>query len=215
MLHAPVKSSLPLGAVADLLASSASLQHELARLERLGLIAHRADGRLVRYCTQRESPRWKALREVVREITEPAETLRVALAPVAGITAAFIFGSFARRIDIHPASDVDLFVVANGFNEPAGRLLLAEVILEVSGVLGREVNVTRYTPTQLATKLAMRARFVTSVLAGEKEWLIGDEVRLSEAIAAVGLAPGATIPSTQGCRSRIAPACRRLSQCSQ
>ena len=161
-----------------------SLQLELVRLERLRMITRRQDGRLVRYCVRQEESRWKPLREVVREFAEPSDVLRTALTQVAGITAAFVYGSFARRVATHEGSDVDLFVVASSFDAPAERLPLAEAVLEVSGFIGREVNVTRHTPKQLATKLAAGARFLTSVLSGEKEWLIGDQMRLSDAIAA-------------------------------
>src|SRR5688572_18579962 len=59
-------------------ASSRSLQHEFARLERMGLIQREREGRLVRYCAVSKHPRWAALRELVRQFATPAELLRLA-----------------------------------------------------------------------------------------------------------------------------------------
>jgi len=159
-----------------------SLQLELARLERLGLIVRTPDGRLVRYLVQDDDSRWSVLREMVRQFVEPIEVLRVALGQVEDITAAFVYGSFARRHDVHPDSDIDLFVVSRTLDEEPTRHALAAAVLEVSGFLGREVNVSRYTPSQLEQKLARRSPFVTSVLAGEKQWLIGAEPQLWAAL---------------------------------
>lgn len=160
-----------------------SLQLELARLQSLGLIARKPDGRLVRFVVRQDEARWSVLRELVRHFVEPAEVLRVALTQVTDITSAFIYGSFARRRDVHADSDIDLFVVSATVDQPRTRLSLAGEVLEVSGFLGREVNVSRYTPVQLARKVAEPSRFVLSVLAGEKEWLVGDQKQLRAAIA--------------------------------
>jgi predicted nucleotidyltransferase len=172
-----------------------SLQLELARLERLRLIARKPDGRLVRYLVQPDESRWRALREFVRQFVEPAEVLRVALAQVTGIMAAFIYGSFARHGDVHADSDIDLFVVSETADQPSTRLALAGEVLEVSGFLGREVNASRHTPAQLAEKLSEGTRFIASVFSGEKVWLVGDPGQLSAAIYARGCAPHDAIPA--------------------
>src|SRR5215213_1750134 len=52
--------------------SSRSLQHEVARLESLGLVERERDGRLVRYRAVAGHPRWSVLREMVRQFVEPA-----------------------------------------------------------------------------------------------------------------------------------------------
>lgn len=159
-----------------------SLQVELARLERLGLITRARDGRLVRYRVQSDNSRWGVLKEMVRQFVEPTEILRVALGQVDDVMAAFVYGSFARRHDVHANSDIDLFVVSRTLHEEPTQLSISAAVLEVSGFLRREVNPVRYTPSQLAQKLARKSRFVTSVLAGEKAWLLGDEARLRAAL---------------------------------
>jgi predicted nucleotidyltransferase len=155
--------------------SSRSLQHEMARLEALGLVQRERDGRLVRYRAVAGHPRWSVLREMVRQFAEPAELLRVALADVPGLEAAFIYGSFARD-DTHPESDVDVFALGDALKDLDTRLALTHRALEASILLNREVNVTRYTRARLDARRT--GGFLKSVLAGPKQWLVGDETVL-------------------------------------
>lgn len=156
--------------------ASRSLQHELARLESLGLIQHERDGRLVRYRAIADHPRWSALREMVREFGEPVQLLRIAVGSVPGVEAAFIFGSCARgEMDEH--SDIDVFAFGETLDQGETELTLAEGALESAMLLGHEVNVTRYTRKKL--KARQGTRFLRTVLAGPKKWLAGDETVLT------------------------------------
>jgi predicted nucleotidyltransferase len=155
--------------------SSRSLQHELARLEGLGIVRREQDGRLVRYRAVAGHPRWSVLREMVRQFAEPAELLRAALADVAGIDAAFIYGSCARG-DMHADSDIDVFALGDALQNLDTRLALTQGTIEASILLNREVNVTRYTRDKLEARRT--SGFLSSVLAGPKQWLVGDETAL-------------------------------------
>jgi predicted nucleotidyltransferase len=155
--------------------SSRSLQHEMTRLERLGMVLRERDGRLVRYRAVTGHPRWAVLREMVRQFVEPEELLRVALADVAGIDAAFIYGSCARG-DMHENSDIDVFALGDALKNLETRLALTERAVEASILLAREVNVTRYTRDKMETRRT--GSFLRSVLAGPKKWLVGDETIL-------------------------------------
>lgn len=155
--------------------SSRSLQHELARLERMGMIQREREGRLVRYRAAADHPRWAALRELVRQFATPAELLRIAVAQVPGIEAAFIFGSFARG-DVHSESDVDVFALGDALKDLDTRLTLTQHTVEAAILLDREVNVTRYTWDKLDARRT--GRFLESVLSGPKQWLLGDDTTL-------------------------------------
>jgi predicted nucleotidyltransferase len=155
--------------------SSRSLQHEMARLEALGLVQRERDGRLVRYRAVAGHARWAVLREMVRQFADPAELLRVALADVPGLEAAFIYGSFARG-DTHAESDIDVFAFGDALKDKDTRMALTERTVEASILLNREVNVTRYTPDKLEARRT--GSFLNSVLAGPKQWLLGDETVL-------------------------------------
>jgi predicted nucleotidyltransferase len=154
--------------------SSRSLQHETARLLELEMMRRVRDGRRVRYSAVADHPRWSVFREMVREFAGPEALLRIALSHVPGVEGAFIYGSFARG-DVHPESDIDVFALGAALDESEARYALAAGTLEAAGLLGREVNVTTYTPVRLASLRTRGSQFLRSVLAGEKRWLLGDE----------------------------------------
>lgn len=121
-----------------------------------------------------------------QDLSTPSDLLRLSLGEIPGIQAAFIYGSFARR-NVHAASDVDVFILGESMDRLEVRQAVAAATLRVSGILGREVNATRFTPTRLAARYSngQSNQFIGSILSGEKEWLIGDESMLRELIAKV------------------------------
>ena len=159
--------------------ASRSLQHELARLEELGMLRREPDGRRVRYHRVPAHPRWEVLREMVRRFARPRDVLRTALADVPGVEAAFIFGSFARG-DMDARSDIDVLAVGAALDDPGPETALAASTLEASVLLGHEVNVTRYTPTRLRARRT--GGFLRAVLAAPKDWLIGSSRELNRTV---------------------------------
>jgi hypothetical protein len=82
-------------------------------------------------------------------------------------------------------SDIDLMVI--------GSLSLMEVVSAVSGAereLGREVNPSVYPVDEFCRKLTTGQHFITSVVAGPKLFLIGNEQQL-KGLAQIRLAEGA------------------------
>lgn len=151
-----------------------SLQTELARLESLGIIQRRTEGRRVRYELNEGSPRWRALRALIREFADPVDVVRNALADVPGIDAAFVFGSFARG-DTRDDSDVDVFILGEEIADDR----LARGTIEAGVLLGREVNVVQMTRDELARRIGSGSSFIRNVLSRPKLWLAGSEATLS------------------------------------
>jgi predicted nucleotidyltransferase len=147
-----------------------SLQTELARLESLGVVRRRHEGRLVRYELIESNPRWRALRALIRELADPVDVVRNALADVPGISAAFVFGSFARG-DTREDSDVDVFIIDDGIPERQ----LARRTIEAEILLGREVSVVQMTREELASRVEAGSSFIDNVFRRPKLWLIGAE----------------------------------------
>lgn len=147
-----------------------SLQTELARLESLGIVRRRREGRLVRYELIESSPRWRAMRALIRELADPVDVVRNALADVPGIAAAFVFGSFARG-DTREDSDVDVFILDDGVPERqrARRTIDAEIFL------GREISVVQMTRGEIAQRIQSGSSFIRNVFGGPKVWLVGNE----------------------------------------
>lgn len=156
-----------------------SLQMELARLERLGVIERSTDGYRIAYALNEASPRWRVLRQLVRELADPVDVVRDVLSDVPGIAAAFVFGSFARG-DVREDSDVDVLVLGGDIPED----LLTRRTLDGGVLLGREVNVVSMSRDELRRRLQTSSGFLPRVLAGPKRWLVGDEATLSADLSA-------------------------------
>lgn len=157
-------------------AGSGGVQRELARLVGSGLLTQRKLGNQKHYQANPAAPIYAELVGIVQKTTGLAEPLREALAPLAdGITAAFIYGSVAKRSD-NAASDIDLMIVSEtlGYAEVFGAVEAA------AAQLGRAVNPTVYTRAELGRRIKNGNAFVTRVLEQPKLWLIGGEHDLIE-----------------------------------
>lgn len=151
-----------------------SLQQQLAKLAEWGVVAREEAGGTVTFRANPESPRWAALRELVRFFADPAEVLSEALADVSGIDAAFIFGSSARG-EAREDSDVDLFILGDAI--PAAKLGRATSTAAI--LLDREVDVKRFTRAKLERVLENGdTGFARSALKGPKRWVVGSDSEL-------------------------------------
>ena len=160
-----------------------SLQHELQRLERLGVVTRRPVGRTVRFPLKEDTAAWRVLCAALRELADPADVLRAALVQVPGVDVAFLYGSFARG-DFRAESDIDLWVVGESIDEGA----LARATLETGVLLAREVNVVHYGIAELVRRVEEGSGFVLRVLGGPKRWVVGDAERLAGLVAITGQA---------------------------
>jgi predicted nucleotidyltransferase len=147
----------------------ASLQKELDRFRRLGLIEKTRDGRRLLYRLNPASERWIAVRALVRKLADPAEVLREAFTGVPGVEAAFVFGSHARG-DARQNSDVDVFVVA----DELGSRAVQDPLSEAESLIGRDVDVITYSPARLRERLEGGNHFVDRVRREPKRWIAGD-----------------------------------------
>ena len=151
-----------------------ALQRELARFAALGLIRRVEEDGRVHYELVHDHPSWGAFRTLIRQHGDPIEVVREALRGVPGIRAAFVFGSTARGC-ARPGSDVDVFIVEEGMPSAA----IGRAAIEAETLLNRPLDVKRYTPAALASKLQRGSDFLRDVVAGPKAWLIGSEDALA------------------------------------
>ncbi|MFT3754998.1 MAG: nucleotidyltransferase domain-containing protein [Pseudoxanthomonas sp.] len=91
---------------------------------------------------------------------------------------AFLYGSVARNAD-HAASDIDILVIS----DRVGLADLYAALEPVEHMLGRTVKPTIYTLDQVRARLAEGQSFMTRVMALPKQWLVGDEVKMQQALA--------------------------------
>jgi predicted nucleotidyltransferase len=149
-------------------AGSGAVQREVARLAGSGLLTVEHVGNQKRYQSNRAAPIHHELVGIVQKTVGLAEPLRAALQPLASkITAAFVFGSVAKRSDT-ARSDIDLMVV--------GDASFADVVNAVYTLherLAREVNPVVMTAKEFRTRVKDLG-FVARVLSGPRIPLLGE-----------------------------------------
>lgn len=149
---------------------STNLSRELARLASLGILTTVAEGRQKYYQANSKCAIAAELHGLALKSTGVADILREALAPLKNrISAAFIYGSFARGEE-QATSDVDVIVI--------GDVTFAEVSRALGPTqarLGREVNPSVYPLREFTGKVESRHHFVEALLRDKKVFLVGDE----------------------------------------
>lgn len=185
----------------------ASVQRELDRLIRIGALQRQKEGRQTHYRAVTSSPVWNAIRILEANSADPTPLVRNAFTDVAGIEAAFLFGSFAKGTQ-RSDSDLDLFVVES---PTVDKKQLFTQLAELQFILGREVNAVRYTQRSLAERLGHRkhpgSSFVRKTLTGPKRWIAGE----ASNIAPVAISAGLRIPELSNAGSAAVQAKQRHS----
>src|SRR6201993_781917 len=154
-------------------ASVGAVQRELENLSKVGLILRKSMGNQVFYQANRDAPIFPEMRTLLNKTIGIFGVLRSAIHPLSKrIVAAFVYGSVAREEET-AQSDVDLMVIGKAtLEEFISRLFPAEK------AIGRSINPTVYSSTECKSKLAAGNHFLTSVLKGQKVFLLGDEDEL-------------------------------------
>jgi predicted nucleotidyltransferase len=147
-----------------------SLQRTLSKLAATGILLRRKNGNRIYYRADPACPILAELSGILTKTSAIAEPLREALIPLAGkIDCAFIHGSVAESRE-RSESDIDLIIVGD---TSSGDLAFA--LRPLGEKLGREVNASRYTSKEFATKVSGSNHFLSSVLKRPRIFLIGDE----------------------------------------
>jgi DNA-binding transcriptional ArsR family regulator len=154
-----------------------SLQRELDRLVRSGILRQKREGRHVYFSASTQSPIFPELSGILLRTAGLVDVVRAVLEPFAAhIRWAFIYGSIARGSE-HVASDVDLMIV--------GRVGLAELstpLRRVEQRLSRAVNPVIYTPEEFARRTKSNHHFVSAVLRAKKLFVLGDSREFKQAM---------------------------------
>ena len=164
--------------------SEGSLHRELTSLSDAGILKRQEDGNRVYYSADQTCPIFPELRGLLLKTVALADVLRQALEPLGTkVEAAFVYGSLAKGRE-GPESDVDLMVVGDAeFGD------VVRTLGQAQEQLGRDVNPTVYPVAELQQKLQAGHHFLTTVLAEDKLFVIGDADEL-ERLAGQRLAEG-------------------------
>lgn len=148
--------------------SRQSLQNALDTLHGLGLVTRMEEGPRVVY-EAAEHAGWGTLQELIRTFAAPAEVIGDLFQNVPGVLGAFVFGSAASG-KMRQDSDVDVLVITDSPDPGA----LGMAALEAGMVLGREIDLKRYTPAELREERSRAGTsYIKRVLAGSTEWVVG------------------------------------------
>jgi len=157
--------------------SPSSLQRELSSLVASGILVHRREGTRAYFKAETKSPVFRDLQQLFEKTAGLAPILGQVVKPLGNkIQCAFIYGSVARSQE-HARSDVDLLVIGR-----AGLSDLSPALRKAEERLGREVNVTAYSPEEFQEKVESRDHFLTTVLRGRKQFVKGSQSELDEIV---------------------------------
>lgn len=151
--------------------SLGTVQQELRRLTRIGLVIRRKAGNRVYYRANAVHPLHGAVRELVLKTSGLVSVLAQSLDDP-DIHSAFVFGSIASG-NPGAESDVDLMVIGE-----IGLRRLTQMLAGVSEKVGREINPHVMSPNEFAERQRARDHFVTSVLGSPKLFIKGSEDEL-------------------------------------
>src|SRR5688572_30890077 len=113
--------------------SVATVQHELQRLARIGLVTSTQDGNRVYYAANPIHPLFNTMSDLVLKTDGLAGVLNAALKDDPAVELAFIFGSVAKG-NAKAESDVDLMVIG-----VLGLRRLTKLISGIPEKVGREI----------------------------------------------------------------------------
>ncbi len=148
--------------------SRQSLKNALDTLEEMGLVTRVEEGHRVVYQGTAHAG-WQTLRELIRTFAAPSEVIGDLFQDVPGVLGAFVFGSAASGRMRHD-SDVDLLVIGEAPDQGA----LGMAALEAGMVLGREIDLKRYTRAELREEQTRAGTsYLKRVLAGSTQWVLG------------------------------------------
>jgi DNA-binding transcriptional ArsR family regulator len=139
--------------------SVTTVLREVERLTDGGIVEDRRVGRNRLVKARTDTPLYRPLTDLIAVTFGPMPLLAEALSKLAGVSAAYIYGSWAARYGGEPGpppGDVDVLVVGSPDADE-----LFDLAERVSQRLGREVNVHRISPESWATSTT--DPFLTSV----------------------------------------------------
>ncbi|MFH1220361.1 MAG: nucleotidyltransferase domain-containing protein [Candidatus Eisenbacteria bacterium] len=154
------------------------VQRALRRIENAGLVTKVRRGNRVYYRAEHSNPVFEDLKNIILKTVALGDALRKAMMPLdEKIDMAFVFGSFAVGEESQ-SSDIDLLIVGTLSSREASRILGP-----AGRELGRAINPVIYPADELRKKAKAENRFIGTVIAGPKVWLIGNEDELRRLVA--------------------------------
>jgi predicted nucleotidyltransferase len=149
--------------------SVGTVHRELRALLSFGVLNVRGVGNIKLFSLNRRNPIYEEMKNMILKTEGAVKFVKEAVADIAGVKVAFIYGSFAKG-DQRPDSDIDIFVIGDGIDE--NRLVVNISALEKK--LFKEINYTWYTEAEYK-KEKKKNSFISEIMKGKKIFIKGDE----------------------------------------
>jgi predicted nucleotidyltransferase/predicted transcriptional regulator with HTH domain len=147
--------------------SPGNVRRELLRLAGAGYLTCRSQANLVLYRLNQSHPLYPELRALVSKTVGAERLVGEALAGVAGVRLAFLYGSYAAASE-RPGSDLDVMVVGSAAGREVHRALRP-----VEDELRREVNYVLLDEREFTRRWRENDGFLRDVLAGAVRVVVG------------------------------------------
>jgi len=161
--------------IRSLALGSGAVQRELEQLATAGIVTRTVEGRQTYFQANHNCPVFAELRSLIRKTFGVAGALREGLVALGDkVRLAFVYGSVASGTE-KAGSDVDVMVVGD-------EISLQDVVSalgDAQTALGTEVNPSVYRTEEFRRKLAGGHHFLSTVVAGPKIFLIGNDHELA------------------------------------
>lgn len=145
------------------------IRKELMMLEEKGIFISKKRGMQVYFYLNKPYPLFEELKSIVFKTIGVKGVMQKALLKIEGISAAFIYGSYAKGEE-NANSDIDLFIIGN-INADK---LISE-IQRIENLVKREINYCFYSLSDWKDKKKKKNSFIMDVIENAKIFLIGGE----------------------------------------
>lgn len=144
-----------------------NIRRDLVQLEKEGIFKREAVGNQVYYYLNNESPIFEELKKIVSKTIGMESRLKKLFSGMAGVRAAFVFGSFAHGAEDN-VSDVDVMIVGEADED-----ILIKKISKIEDEIGREINYHIFGEKEFTKKIKEKDFFISGILSRPIIFLIG------------------------------------------
>jgi predicted nucleotidyltransferase/predicted transcriptional regulator with HTH domain len=148
----------------------ANLCREMDRLVDEDIFVYRVSGKQKYFKLNKDYIFYKELKSIVARSLGIESKLVKALISTKGITASFIYGSYADGRE-KAGSDIDLFIIGNKSEQDE----FIEKINSLEKRFGREINYRFFSINDFAKSIKEKNSFIINILKNKKIFLIGNE----------------------------------------
>lgn len=156
--------------------SVGNIRREVLSLEKSSILSKKKEGNQIYYYVNKNSPIFEEFKKIVSKTIGIEALIKESLENIRGITAAFIFGSYAKERE-DQFSDIDLMIIGN----PDENVLILK-ISKSEEELAREINYSIFSEKDIKEELRKKNVFLENVMENPKIFVKGNKNDLEKTI---------------------------------